>query len=101
MSRDAILTSDDGTRYSYDALTTQSFLEGHAPGAQAAASWLVDRAILLFRAGRDDEARLLRETAAALLKEVIPKLEKQKADHARDYPTKFDGKTVIKKKART
>jgi DNA-binding GntR family transcriptional regulator len=86
MSRDTILKASDGTRYSLDNLATQKWLDGHAPGAERVAGWLTGQAIEAFRAGRDDEASLLRRLAARIQEELIPQLRQKAKDHEIAHP---------------
>jgi len=86
MSRDAILKDEDGERYSYDKFATQKWLEGQPAGADKAAHWLEELAVEHFRAGRDAEAKLLREVAAKLRQTLVPTLKKEATEHERKYP---------------
>lgn len=87
MSSDTILTDAEGIRYSYDNLRTQGWLDGHACGLEAAAEFLQERAVKLFRAGKDAEATHLRRLAEEMVKELRPRMEKRAEEHAKDNPT--------------
>ena len=65
-----MLTDEKGRRYSYDNIQTQSWLDGHLHGMEAAAGWLKRRASRLFEAGRDDEAVVLRNMVNDMLSEL-------------------------------
>jgi hypothetical protein len=86
MSRDTILTDDAGVRYSYDNLKTQGWLDGHACGLDKAAEFMRERAVELFRAGKDDEASRLRRLAEDMVKTLRPQMERRAKDHAKNYP---------------
>ncbi len=86
MSSDLILTDEDGVRYSYDNLRTQGWLDGHMSGLDIAAEFLRERAVKLFRDGKDDEATRLRRLAEEMAKELSPQMEKRSKEHARNNP---------------
>lgn len=86
MSRDAILTDEAGIRYSYDNLRTQGWLDGHASGLDAAAEFLRERAVRMFRDGKDEEATRLRRLAEEMVKELRPQMEERSKEHAKSYP---------------
>lgn len=86
MSRDTILTDDADVRYSYDNLRTQGWLTGHVSGLDAAAEFLREKAVALFRAGRDDEATRLRRLADEMVKELRPQMEQRAKQHAKEHP---------------
>lgn len=60
---DTILTDAADVRYSFDNIRMQGWLDGHAPGLSAAATWIKERAVVLFREGKDEAARDLRRLA--------------------------------------
>lgn len=86
MSRDTILTDDKDVKYSYDNLKTQGWLNGHASGLEAAAEWLGERAVKLFRDGKDDEATRLRRMAEDMVKELRPQMEARAKTHEKEFP---------------
>jgi hypothetical protein len=86
MSRDTILTDEAGVRHSYDNLRTQGWLDGHASGLDAAAEFLRERAVKLFRDGKDDEAVQLRRLAGEMVKELRPQMEERSKEHAKTHP---------------
>lgn len=86
MSRDTILTDGTGVRYSYDNLKTQGWLDGHVSGLMAAAEFLRERAVTLFRDGKDDEATRLRRLAEEMVKGLRPQMEERSREHARNHP---------------
>lgn len=89
MSRDTVLVADTGAKYSYDNLCTQKWLEGHAPGAERAVEWLSDLARERFDQGKDDEARLLRDTAIRMQRVLVPKLDREAREHEDKYPSEI------------
>jgi hypothetical protein len=86
VSRDTILTDEADVRYSYDNIRTQGWLSGHASGLDAAAEYLHERAVKLFRDGKDEEATRLRRLAEDMVKELRPQMEKRTKDHAKEHP---------------
>jgi hypothetical protein len=86
MSRDTILTDEAGVRYSHDNLRTQGWLDGRASGLDAAAEFLRERAVQLFRDGKDDEATRLRRLAEEMVKELRPQMEERSKEHAENHP---------------
>ena len=86
MSRDTILTDEADVRYSYSNLKTQGWLEGHVGGIEAAAEFLHERAVKLFREGKDAEATRLRCLAEDMVKALRPQLEARAKHHATDHP---------------
>lgn len=85
MSRDMILTSEAGVRYSYDNICSQHYLEGHAPGCERAEGYLRERAARLFTAGKDVEAIAMRKLADEL-RGVGEAMEEEARKHALEYP---------------
>ena len=86
MSRDTILTDEAGVRYSYDNLRTQGWLDGHASGLVAAVEFLRERAVKLFRDGKDDEATRLRRLSEEMVKNLRPQMEERSKEHAKNHP---------------
>jgi hypothetical protein len=86
MSRDVILTDEAGVRYSYENLRTQGWLDGHASGLESAADFLLDRAVKLFRDGKDDEAVRLRRLAEEMVKDLRPQMERNSEAHVQNHP---------------
>jgi hypothetical protein len=86
MSRDTILTDEDNVRYSYDNLKTQGWLDGHVSGLNAAAEYLRELAVALFRDGKDDKATYLRRMAEDMVAALRPQMEKRSKDHAKEFP---------------
>lgn len=91
MSRDTILTDAAGTRYSYDHLRTQGYLDGHGSGLDAAAEFLRERAVQLFRDGKDEEATRLRRLSEEMVRELRPQMEERSRCHAREFPIVLAG----------
>ena len=91
MSRDLILKDDDGVRWSYDNIHTQGWLEGHAPGLDAAVGYLKKRAVALFESGKDEEATTMRKLAEEMHKALRPTMEAAALRHSKEHPTVVEG----------
>jgi hypothetical protein len=87
VSQDTELRDAEGNKWSLDNLCTQHWLEGHAPGAEAAGAYLNDVAVMLFREGKDAEAVVIRELAKKMIAVLVPKLKAKAAEHRVDYPS--------------
>jgi UPF0288 family protein (methanogenesis marker protein 3) len=87
VSQDTVLRDDEGSTWSLDNLCTQHFLEGQAPGAEAAGAYLNEVAVELFRNGKDAEAVVIRELAKKMIAVLVPKLKAKAAEHRVDYPS--------------
>ncbi len=99
MSRDLILHSDESEeRYSYDNICTQHWLEGHAPGLEAGAAWLREKAVELFREGKDSEATAMRRLAEQMLKALKPEMEARAERHGKEHPEVVE--VAVKAKAK-
>ncbi len=57
MSRDTILTDDDGVKYSYDNIRGQGYHDGHMGGLQDVMVYLKREAVRLFEQDEDEKAR--------------------------------------------
>lgn len=86
MSRDYILTAEDGTRYSLDNLSTQKWLDGHYSGLDQCCEWLNDRANSLFASRETDAAIALQRLSDDMRQELRPKMIKRADEHRREYP---------------
>jgi len=86
MSRDTILTDEADVRYSYDNIRTHGWLSGHIAGLNAAAEFLREEAVTLFRDGDDDRASKLRKLADEMVKRLRPDMEKRCALHEKANP---------------
>lgn len=86
MSSDAILTAEDGKKYSYDNIRTGGWLYGHECGAEAVSGWLMKQATAAFECGRDEEAKKLRMLAQEIKKAIMPEMRKRAEEHEKDYP---------------
>jgi hypothetical protein len=86
MGQDTILTADDGSRWSFDNLTTQHWLRGHESGANDVVAWLMDLACEFFRDGKIEEACRLRSITLDARDSVVPKLRARAEQHAREFP---------------
>jgi len=83
---DTILTDEDGVRYSFDNIKTQGWLNGHASGLSAATDWLKERAVTLFRDGKDEAATNLRKLADDMQRALLPVMEQRAQRHEREFP---------------
>ncbi len=95
MSSDTILKDADGRTYSYDNLSTQRFLEGKSPGAREVIEWMRERAVSLFRVGKDEQAIFLRSLAAEVSTIVPSKLDREAQDHETAFPITFSVPTSM------
>ena len=86
MSRDVILTAEDGTKYSFDNIKTQGWLNGHYSGLDVAANYIKVKAVELFKAGKDEEAVKLRKLAEELVKKLEPDMRSRAERHEREFP---------------
>lgn len=86
MSRDVILTDESDVRYSFSNIKTQGWLNGHTSGLDAAVSWLKERAVTLFREGKDEAATNLRKLADQMDRELRPDMEARAKRHEREFP---------------
>lgn len=84
---DTILTDEDGVRYSFDNIRTQGWLNGHASGLSAAVTWLKERAVTLFREGKDESATNLRKLADDMDRALRPLMEQKAKRHEHDFPS--------------
>lgn len=86
MSRDTILTDSDGVRYSYDNLRTQSWLEGHTPGAEEAVVVILEKAVSLFREGHHQKAIEMQNLAKEIEEKVTHTQAERSKRHGKEYP---------------
>jgi len=86
MSKDAILRDHDGTLYSYDNLTTLSWLNGHLSGLKEVAVYLGDLACEMFRNGQDKDAVVLRNLAKNVIDVLGPRMQGRAAKHEAEHP---------------
>lgn len=86
MSHDTILTDDAAVRYSYENIETKGFLSGHIAGLNAAAEFLRDEAVTLFRDGNNDRAVRLRDLADEMVKRLRPEMERRCKLHEKNHP---------------
>ena len=93
MSRDIILKDHEGTRYSFDNIKTQGYLDGHSPRVAAAVNWLRNKSVDLFRVKKDQEAIMIRDLADELLAKVDPGVREHAKRHSREYPIILDDET--------
>jgi len=70
----------------YDNLRTQGWLDGHMSGLDAAAAFLIERAVQWFREGKDHDASRLRYLALEMLEKLRPEMEERSKQHAQDHP---------------
>jgi len=83
---DTILTDEEGVRYSFGNIRTQGWLNGHASGLSVAVEWLKERAVVLFREGKDEAATNLRKLADDMDRALRPGMEQRTKHHAREFP---------------
>ena len=83
---DTILTDENGARYSFANIKTQGFLNGHTSGLDAAVDWLKERAVSLFRDGKDEAATSLRKLAEDMKHALRPAMEQRARRHEREFP---------------
>ena len=83
---DTILVDESDVRYSFDNIRTQGWLRGHSSGLDAAVEWLKERAVVLFREGKDEPARDLRRLADDMARALRPAMEQRAERHAREFP---------------
>jgi hypothetical protein len=86
MSRDFVLTDEAGVRYSIDNIRTAGWLSGHLSGLNAAADFLREEAVTLFRRGEDERATKLRKLADEMVNKLRPDMEKRCVLHAKEHP---------------
>jgi hypothetical protein len=92
MSRHAILTDEADihltdeadVHYSYNNIKTHGWLSGRIAGLNAAADFLREEAVTLFRNGDDDRASKLRKLADEMVKRLRPDMEKRCALHEKE-----------------
>ena len=85
MSSDTILKDKNGVLYSYDNIRTQSWLDGHEPGIEQAAGFLLERSKELFALGQDSDAIFLRKLSKEL-KEMAKAARAHAKKHQEAYP---------------
>lgn len=83
---DTIMTDESDVRYSLDNIRTQGWLNGHASGLTSAVEWLKERAVVLFREGKDEPARDLRRLADDMDRALRPVMEQRAKRHAVEFP---------------
>ena len=83
---DTLMTDESDVRYSFDNIRTQGWLSGHASGLTAAVEWLKERAVVLFREGKDEPARDLRRLADDMDRALRPAMEQRAKRHATEFP---------------
>jgi len=88
--KDARGTDDAGVSCSsddLDRLKTQGWLEGQVVGLEAAAAYVRERAVALFRAGEDEDAKEMRDLADMMVSALRPKMENAAEDHDKEFPS--------------
>jgi hypothetical protein len=83
---DKILTDEDGVHYSFNNIRTQGWLNGHTSGLSDAVTWLKERAVVLFREGKDESAIHLRRLADDMEHALRPVMEQRAKRHEREFP---------------
>lgn len=83
---DDILKDENGTRYSLENARTQGWLDGHEAGLDAAVGWLKERAVLLFRQGKDAQAIELRKLSEDMERALRPGMVAHARRHEIEHP---------------
>lgn len=83
---DLIMTDAEGHRYSYENIKTQGWLDGHLSGLDAAAEYLKELAVELFKAGKDKEASDMRKLAEKMVQMLEPQLKERARRHESEFP---------------
>lgn len=83
---DVILTDDADVRYSYENIRTQGWLDGHPSGLDDAVAWLKERAVRLFREGKDEAATGLRRLADEMRDALYPVMAERAHRHEQEHP---------------
>ena len=83
---DTILVDGRGVRYSFDNIHTLGWLRGHSSGLGLAVTWLKDRAVVLFRDGKDEAATRLRQLADDMTRALRPGMDAQVKLHEIEFP---------------
>lgn len=86
MSRDTILKDADGGTYSLDNLATQKWLEGHYSGLDECCGWLEEKATMLFRARKREQAIEMQSLADELRRDLRPLMIRRAEEHEREFP---------------
>lgn len=86
MSRDTLLTDEEGNEYSLDNLATQKWLEGHFSGLDECCNWLEIRANDLFKQRAHDKALYLQGLSDQLKQKLRPEMVKRATEHEKDHP---------------
>jgi hypothetical protein len=90
MSRDVTLTDPDGGKWSLENLSTQRWLEGHAPGAEAVIAWMHEEAVRLFRERKDEQAKMVRDLAGKASAAMVGDLRIRAQRHAEEHPFRIE-----------
>lgn len=84
--RDTILIDKEGDHYSFSNIRTQGWLNGHSAGLDMAVEWLKERAVTLFRDGKDEAATNLRKLALDMDRALRPVMEQRARRHDGEHP---------------
>jgi hypothetical protein len=84
--KDLTLKDDAGNHYSYDNIRGASYAWGKSAGAEETAVFLIEKAVNLFRSGKDAEAIHLRDVALEIRTTFVEKLRQQAGAHEKQYP---------------
>lgn len=83
---DLIMTDADGVKYSYENIKTQGWLDGHESGLDAAIGWLNERAVTLFRNGKDELAVSMRRLAEDMDRALRLAMQERSKRHRIEFP---------------
>lgn len=92
MSRETIVTDDEGNRYSFDNLATQKWLEGQSRGLDCCVEWLNAEATLLFGQRKTEDAVAMQRLADRMKSTLLPELTNRAKEHEQEFPYKLEVK---------
>jgi len=90
MSSDTVLKDSHGNVYSLDNLATQKWLEGHYSGLDECCGWLEEKATLLFRMRKREQAVEMQSLADDLRRDLRPQMIKRAEEHEAEFPPKLE-----------
>lgn len=96
MSRETIVTDEEGNTYSFDNLSTQKWLDGHWSGLDQCVQWLDQQAMVLFGERKRERAVYLQTLADEMEEDLRPRMIQRAKEHAEEFPYQID--TVVARK---